>query len=195
MLISFAPKARLLAYVALGTIIAAALKWIALDVAQQRILGGGYGGTAFANGQLACGALITITLLIKTLAAKSRLRAVLTITTAVLLLLVGTVELDHYAHDQSAGPVWIVRQVGWSVFWAACGVFYIILGFIIGDRPLRYFALGLLGLTLLKVTLVDLSGAGTGWRILSFIGLGAVLLGTSVLYGKFGNSRQEPAGS
>ncbi len=195
MLISFAPKARLLAYVALGTIIAAALKWIALDVAQQRILGGGYGGTAFANGQLACGALITLTLLIKTLAAKSRLRAVLTITTAVLLLLVGTVELDHYAHDQSAGPVWIVRQVGWSVFWAACGVVYIILGFIIGDRPLRYFALGLLGLTLLKVTLVDLSGAGTGWRILSFIGLGAVLLGTSVLYGKFGNSRQEPAGS
>ena len=41
-------------------------------------------------------------------------------------------------------------------------------------------------ITLLKVVLVDLSGAGTGWRILSFIGLGALLLVTSVLYGKFG---------
>jgi uncharacterized membrane protein len=37
----------------------------------------------------------------------------------------------------------------------------------------------------LKVVLVDLSSAGTGWRILSFIGLGVLLLGTSVLYGKF----------
>ncbi len=51
---------------------------------------------------------------------------------------------------------------------------------------LRLIGLGLLGLTLAKVVLVDLSGAGTGWRILSFVGLGLLLLGTSVLYGRFG---------
>ncbi len=194
--VALVPKARLLAFVALGTIIAAAIKWIAVDVGQQRALGGGYDGTPFANWQLACGLLITLTLLVKTLAASGRVvKNVLMLTTAVLFLLVGSVELDHYAHDQSAGPEWIVRQVGWSVFWAICGVIYVILGFILGNGPLRYFALGLLGLTLLKVVIVDLSGVGTGWRILSFIGLGGVLLGTSVLYGKFGHSRQEPAGS
>ncbi|HEX8322468.1 MAG TPA: DUF2339 domain-containing protein, partial [Tepidisphaeraceae bacterium] len=52
-------------------------------------------------------------------------------------------------------------------------------------RPLRFATLGLLGVTLLKLTLVDLAGAGTGWRILSFLGLGVLLLATSVLYGKF----------
>jgi uncharacterized membrane protein len=46
------------------------------------------------------------------------------------------------------------------------------------------FGLALFGLTLLKVVLVDLSQVGRGYRIFSFMVLGLLLLGTSVLYGK-----------
>ena len=49
---------------------------------------------------------------------------------------------------------------------------------------LRYFGLALLAITLLKVVLIDMSQVQTGYRILSFMALGGILLGTSVLYGK-----------
>ena len=38
--------------------------------------------------------------------------------------------------------------------------------------------------TLLKVVLFDMSDVQTGYRVLSFLGLGLLLMGTSVLYGK-----------
>ena len=51
---------------------------------------------------------------------------------------------------------------------------------------LRVGGLVLLAVTIAKVVFVDLASAGTGWRILSFLAVGALLLATSVLYGKFG---------
>jgi len=102
-----------------------------------------------------------------------------------LLLVIGSAEIDRYAVAQSAGPAWIVRQVGWSIYWAALAIVMLVIGFARHLKALRVAALGLLGVTLLKVTLIDLSTAGSGWRILSFLGLGALLLLTSVLYGKF----------
>ncbi len=195
MIVSLAPRLRLLGYVALGAIIATAIKWLAVDIAEPLSRAVADPASAFANWRFICGIVITLTLFAQTLASKSQLRSALTIITAIVLLMVGSVELDHYARQQTAGPEWIVRQVGWSIFWAVCGVAFVILGFSSHNRVLRIFALSLLGLTLLKVTLIDLSGAGTGWRILSFIGLGGVLLGTSVLYGKFGAPKSESAKS
>jgi uncharacterized membrane protein len=49
---------------------------------------------------------------------------------------------------------------------------------------MRWFGLTLFGITLGKILLVDLGQVSTGYRILSFIGVGGLLLGTSVLYGK-----------
>jgi uncharacterized membrane protein len=123
--------------------------------------------------------------------ARNLLRALLLGLVPVLLVLIGSVEIDRYAIIQTAGPEWIVRQVGWSVWWAGAATAALLVGFARHTRGLRLFALGLLGATLVKVVLVDLSGAGTGWRILSFIGLGGVLLATSVLYGKFGSRMGE----
>ena len=57
-------------------------------------------------------------------------------------------------------------------------------GFKFRSAAVRYFGLGLFALTLLKVVFVDLANAGQGYRVLSFMGLGLLLLGTSVLYGK-----------
>lgn len=73
---------------------------------------------------------------------------------------------------------------GYSVWWALLALGAVIAGFRWRLAGLRYAGLSLFALTLLKVVTLDLAGAGQGWRVLSFIGLGAVLLATSVLYAK-----------
>jgi uncharacterized membrane protein len=42
-----------------------------------------------------------------------------------------------------------------------------------------------------KVVFVDMSNVQTGWRILSFMGSGGLLLLTSVLYGKVSKRRRD----
>ena len=49
---------------------------------------------------------------------------------------------------------------------------------------LRYFGLTLLAMALMKIVVIDMRQVSTGYRILSFMGVGLLMLGTSVLYGK-----------
>jgi len=51
-----------------------------------------------------------------------------------------------------------------------------------GNRPLRLLALALLGAATAKVFLLDLAALERFYRIVSFIALGAILLGVSFLY-------------
>jgi uncharacterized membrane protein len=76
------------------------------------------------------------------------------------------------------------EQVALSIFWSAFALGSVVAGFIWRAAPLWYFGLALFAMVLLKAVTIDLSQASTGYRILSFIGLGGLLLGTSVLYGK-----------
>ena len=80
----------------------------------------------------------------------------------------------------------LAEQVAVSVLWASAAAAVVVAGF--GRRlpDLRYAGLALFAVTLLKVVAVDLSGVGAGWRILSFLGLGGLLLATSVVYGRLG---------
>jgi uncharacterized membrane protein len=109
---------------------------------------------------------------------------------AVLVLLwAGTMEIDRaFAHAAVRGGVFadpdLARQVGFSVFWSVFAIVSVVAGFRFRTASLRYFGLGLFAFTLLKVVIVDLGHVEAGYRVLSFIGLGLLLLGTSVLYGK-----------
>jgi uncharacterized membrane protein len=78
----------------------------------------------------------------------------------------------------------LAKQVALSIFWACFAVGLVAMGFAFREAPLRYMGLILLAATLLKVVTVDLSGVSQGYRTLSFIGVGLLMLGTSVLYGK-----------
>jgi uncharacterized membrane protein len=84
------------------------------------------------------------------------------------------------AADDSVRAAQVTISVFWSVYAIAC----VALGFAIRVAGVRYFGLALFALTVVKVFFVDLSTVSTGYRILSFLGLGLLLLGTSVLYGK-----------
>jgi uncharacterized membrane protein len=101
-----------------------------------------------------------------------------------LIFLTGSIEIDRWAAYQKFGNPWFVRQVGFSIFWSVFGVACVACGFRTRVAALRYCGLGLLAITLAKVVLVDLGQISTGYRVLSFMGLGLLLLGTSVLYGK-----------
>ena len=86
----------------------------------------------------------------------------------------------------------LAEQVALSVLWAVSAAVVVVAGFGRQLPDLRYVGLGLFALTLLKVVGVDLAGVGAGYRILSFLGLGGLLLATSVLYGRLGGASPPP---
>ena len=69
-----------------------------------------------------------------------------------------------------------------SAVWMVYGACLMALGFRRGSAFLRWQAIVLLAITVFKVFLVDTSRLDLGFRILSFIGLGVILLGISFLY-------------
>jgi uncharacterized membrane protein len=104
------------------------------------------------------------------------------------LLWAGTLEIDRVfgqpVFRASLRDPLLAEQVALSIYWSLFGVATVVFGFILRTARLRYFGLALLAFTLLKVVVIDLRGVDTGYRILSFLGLGALLLGVSVVYGK-----------
>jgi uncharacterized membrane protein len=75
-------------------------------------------------------------------------------------------------------------QVGLSVLWTLYAAVVLAWGFLRRSAPMRYGALGLLGLTIFKVFVVDLASVKTLYRMLSFLLLGVVLLLVGFLYQK-----------
>ena len=106
------------------------------------------------------------------------------------LLWTGLLEIDRFFEklaavgSMTAGHAQFAKQVAMSIFGAVFAILSVIAGFYFRAAPVRYLGLGLFALTLVKVVLVDLANAGQGYRVLSFLGLGLLLLGTSVVYGK-----------
>jgi uncharacterized membrane protein len=72
----------------------------------------------------------------------------------------------------------------YSAAWLALGLAFLFCGIVRGSRGPRLAAAALLFLTLIKVALHDLTGAGGLWRAFSVICLGAVLIGVGLAYQK-----------
>jgi uncharacterized membrane protein len=120
----------------------------------------------------------------------------------------GTLEIDRAFERMAAAGTALFRdpgrakQVAFSIFWSVFAVCSVVAGFRFRRAGLRYFGLALFAVTLLKVVLLDMSQVQTGYRVLSFLGLGLLLMGTSVLYGKLsplilgaGGPPEEPPGT
>jgi uncharacterized membrane protein len=179
-----------------------AVKWLAVDTFDKLL----NGATALVtyrpvfNPEAALGAALAVSglaMLIVPLrdSAERRtrsLRAAGGFCAILVLLWLGTIEIGRWyalrvdaVRDTPAADDYIrAAQVTISVFWSVYAIACVALGFAIRVAGVRYFGLTLFALTVVKVFFVDLSTASTGYRILSFLGLGLLLLGTSVLYGK-----------
>jgi uncharacterized membrane protein len=74
------------------------------------------------------------------------------------------------------------RELTVSVTWAAYATVLILIGLRRGYPPIRYFAIGLFAVTIVKVFMVDLAQLERIYRVVSIVGLGVALLLTSYLY-------------
>ena len=81
---------------------------------------------------------------------------------------------------QAASPG--AHQFALSLVWAAYAGILIVVGVRRDSSIVRWQALALFGLVVLKAVLVDLSILAIGYRIASFFALGVILLGASFLY-------------
>lgn len=77
---------------------------------------------------------------------------------------------------------WWMRKFSYSAIWLIYGAALMAVGFWKKSAFVRWQALALIAVTILKVFLYDSSNLNTGYRILSFIALGAVLLAISFVY-------------
>ncbi len=77
------------------------------------------------------------------------------------------------------------QKLSLSGIWATYSVALTVIGFIKKHAPSRLFAIALFFITIFKVFIFDLSQLENIYRIISFIGLGIILLAVSFLYTRF----------
>jgi uncharacterized membrane protein len=103
------------------------------------------------------------------------------------VLRTGTAEIDRlfsvWLAPRLSDPV-MAKHAAISIFWGLFAMALIAAGFRLRSPMARYAGLGLFGITLVKVIVLDMREARYGYRVLAFIGLGLLLLATSVIYGK-----------
>jgi uncharacterized membrane protein len=116
-----------------------------------------------------------------------------------LLIFLLTTELSHYFDlryyrekvYQLQRDIHGQKELAISALWAAYSILLVILGILRKYQPIRLLAILLFGVTILKVFLLDLSDLEKIYRIISFIGLGIVLLAVSFMYQKYRNQINE----
>lgn len=119
-------------------------------------------------------------------------------TRVTLVSVVGTVALVGSSMEAATMVDWATgdraaRAAAVSVWWGVCGVSMIALGFVRGQPSgsgfawgpiVRKVGLGLLGVAALKVVVVDLVGVSAWARVVSFLGVGVLMLGVGVAYAR-----------
>ncbi len=172
----------------------AAVVWLGFDTVSWRLAGEAAPTAVVFNVQFLVGAMTGLLLG----AATSLLRhAPVTMTTAVgygfaliglIGLWLGSLEIDRFA-SRLAQDSQMARQMGWSIYWGLFAIALVLLGFAKRWAGCRYAGLALFALTLGKVVTVDMAEVRNVYRVLSFLVLGLLLVGTSVGYAKLSPGR------
>jgi uncharacterized membrane protein len=84
------------------------------------------------------------------------------------------------------------RDMSYSIAWASFALLLLIIGIRRTARPLRYASLGLLGVTILKLFLHDLSQLDQLYRIAAFVVVAIIAIFASFLYQRFLGLSQKP---
>ena len=104
-----------------------------------------------------------------------------------LIVFAGSFEIDRYfrIHSQGWADLALAEQMTLSLWWGLYAAALVVVGFAVKRPSIRYAAIVLLAVTLGKVFIVDMQGVEAIYRILSFLGLGGLLLAASFLYHRF----------
>lgn len=82
---------------------------------------------------------------------------------------------------------YVTARMGYTILWGMYSMGLIVYGIWRRHKLVRFYAIGLFGITLLKLYLIDLADISTSGKIISFIALGLLLLIISFMYQKFKN--------
>ena len=120
---------------------------------------------------------------------------VLQITLNLLVIMMLTSEVNAYFYGLSMNATELKEELFWrsmnnlviSIVWGLQAATLVILGFWRRMKGIRWFGLCFMVVVIIKVFLFDLSNLSTPNRIVSFMGLGLILLGISWLYHRYKN--------
>ena len=95
-----------------------------------------------------------------------------------------TLQVRRFFHGPvlSAGGTSDAEQYAYSLAWLAVGVVLLVAGLAFASQRARLASAVVIGLTVLKAFLIDMSSLTGVWRALSFMGLGLVLVAIGWLY-------------
>ena len=98
-----------------------------------------------------------------------------------------TKEISFYwrMREDTDAAARLARSASVSVAWAVYGTALIVVGIVRRYAPVRYLAIALLAVTIVKAFLSDLSMLGGIYRIIGFVGLGVFLLLGAWLYQRY----------
>lgn len=99
-----------------------------------------------------------------------------------IVLLATSLEIARVAEMATADPT--VRRAVMSLWWGLFAIGLISVGFWRRLSAVRYCGLALIGVAVVKALAFDLVGVSPGWRVLSVIGLGLLLLVIAGAYAK-----------
>jgi hypothetical protein len=153
----------------------------------------GPGYALAANARVAAGIVMIVLLYALAYLYRSAGRAVdvqfrpftvLLLAASAITLSLFTSEITAYSSDST-----FAREMMLSVTWAGYATLLVIAGLKKHFAPIRYFAMAVFVITIIKVFAIDLAELERIYRVLSIVGLGVALLLSSYVYQRFATSR------
>jgi len=189
-------RERAFRYAGGGVFVVAVFRYVALSLSEQPAVFHPVAHEAFVMGLVLAGLLYALALYARRVepdaAPLLSWRTGAVVLGSVLVVVACSAHNDAYwalKADVSADSRF-ASSLALSAIWTALASTFLGVGLLRSYPPLRYVAMALFGLTVLKVFLVDLSSLGGLYRILGFIGVGLVLLAVSFLYQR-GRAREK----
>ena len=98
-----------------------------------------------------------------------------------------TLEVRRAFHPEKIAwaPIGEAEMYAYSGAWLLLGALLLAIGIRAGRKEIRLAALAVVGLTTLKVFIVDMDALVGLWRVLSFLGLGLALIALGAIYRRF----------
>jgi uncharacterized membrane protein len=110
-------------------------------------------------------------------------RAILIVAASALTVIVISTEIVSFWQLRTASAdAYVAREMMLSASWVLYAALLVVLGMRRKYAPIRYFAIVLFGIALIKVFVVDLETLGGVYRIAGFVVVGLILLVVSFLY-------------
>ncbi len=189
-------RSQWLWYAAAAMLTALAVKFMAYDTLLLRSeLGPDTSVTAWVNWQLGAAVALMAVIVVAVRLARSRcnpigsLLAGMMLLAAVLGIWAGSFEIDRWFAVESFRSSWanpkMATQMAYSLFWAIYAAALLIIGFVSQKLSLRYFALAIFGITLIKFAAHDTDDVDDFYRILGGAGLGVLSIVGSFLYHRY----------